>query len=86
MRSRCSTKISDIVRLFGSQLKLAVTIDRRQSTIAAWIKHNRVPSKRIPQIIAAAARLNPPVHLRPDDFFDLPAPVPQATAAEEARA
>ena len=33
----------------------------------------------------AAARLDPPVHLHPDDFFDLPAPAPSVGAGEGAR-
>lgn len=66
-----------IVAHFGGQNSLARILSTRQSTVWGWVSKNRVPSQRIPEIIAAAAKLNPPVTLRPDDFFDLSAPAPQ---------
>ena len=53
-----------------------------QSSVWAWVRNDRVPSKRLSQIIAAAARLDPPVRLRPDNFVDLPTPVPSMDAGE----
>ena len=52
---------------------MARALSLRQSVVWGWKSSGHVPSKRIPEIIAAAGRLNPPVTLRPDDFFDLPA-------------
>ncbi len=72
--------ISAIVHMFGGQIHIASALGCGQSTISDWVRNDRVPSWRIPQIIAAAARLDPPVILRPDDFFDLPAPSPAPAA------
>jgi hypothetical protein len=62
---------------------MARKLGLRQSTVWGWLACGHVPSRRIPEVIAAAARLDPPVHLRPDDFFDLP-PSPGAPTEEPA--
>lgn len=65
-----------IAALFGGQTAMAQAIGKSQSTVWDWVSSGRVPSARIPGIIAAAERLEPPIHLRPDHFFgvaDVPA-------------
>ena len=57
---------------------MARSLGKRQSVVWGWAASGRVPSKRIPEIIAAAARLDPPVHLTPNDFFDVAAAVGSA--------
>ena len=71
-----ASHIASIVEQFGGQTALARRLGCDQSTVSDWVRNNRVPSQRIPEIIAAAAKLNPPVTLRPDDFFDLSATAP----------
>lgn len=58
---------------------MARRLSCRQSVVWSWANKGRVPSTRIPQIIEAAAQLDPPAHLRPNDFFD--APVRHASCA-----
>ncbi|MFT8245218.1 carph-isopro domain-containing protein [Roseomonas sp. BN140053] len=65
------TAVSAIIAAFGGQNALARQLGRRQSVVWGWAKNGRVPSKRIPEIIAAGLSLNPPVQLTPSDFFDL---------------
>jgi hypothetical protein len=75
-----------IVEVFGSQASLARAIGRKQSSVWNWTKAGFISSRSIPEIIEAAARLDPPVLLRPDDFFDLPQPRPrQAQMLPEVR-
>ena len=62
-----------MLSIFGGQNATARAIGRRQSTVWRWASTGIVPIKHIPEIIAAAARLDPPVHLTPNDFFDVPA-------------
>ena len=71
--------VRNVVRVFGSQTALARALEVRQSVVGGWVLRDTIPSRRIPEIIAAAARLDPPVALRPDDFFDLPEPVVAST-------
>ncbi|MFN3450331.1 MAG: hypothetical protein ACK44F_16655, partial [Roseococcus sp.] len=40
-----------------------------QRTVWGWLRAGHVPSRRIPAIIATAARLPDPVLLTPADFF-----------------
>ncbi len=65
--------VKGVIRNFRGQNALARALGVRQSVVWGWTKSEMIPSRRIPEIIAAAARLDPPVILRPDDFFDLPA-------------
>jgi Putative antitoxin of bacterial toxin-antitoxin system, YdaS/YdaT len=66
-----SNPIVQIVALFGGQTKLARLLQTGQATVWDWVEKGRVPSSRIPTIIALAAQLQPPVILEPNDFFDL---------------
>lgn len=61
--------IEPIVARFGSQTALARALKTSQSTVWEWVEKGRVPSTRIPLIIEAARRLDPPVTLEPNDFF-----------------
>lgn len=63
--------LGQIISKFGGQNALARALGRRQSTVWGWVSRGQVPNRRIPEVIAAAAQLDPPVYLRPDDFFDL---------------
>lgn len=74
------TAIKHIVGLFGGQTALARAIGASQPSVWDWVKADRVPSARIPEIIAAAARLEPPLKLQPNDFFS----VARATERENA--
>lgn len=67
-----SNPISDIAARFGSQNAFARALGKRQSTVWEWISNGRVPSASIPEVIAAAARHNPPILLEPNDFFRSP--------------
>lgn len=40
-----------------------------QGTVWGWLRAGYVPSRRIPRVIEAAARLPTPVTLTPADFF-----------------
>jgi len=62
---------SHIISRFGGQTALARILKTSQGTIWGWVAAERIPSKRIPQIIEAARRLDPPIQLEPNDFFDL---------------
>jgi len=61
--------IEPIVARFGGQTKLARLLGTKQSTVWDWVDKGQVPYARIPEIIDAAKRLNPPVALQPNDFF-----------------
>lgn len=56
---------------FGGMTSLAKMLNIKAPSICGWRYRGRIPSKRIPQIIEAAKRLDPPVHLEPNDFFQL---------------
>jgi DNA-binding transcriptional regulator YdaS (Cro superfamily) len=64
-----SNPIERIVSHFGGQTPLARMLGTRQSTVWEWVNQARVPSAKIPEVISAAARLDPPVILQPNDFF-----------------
>lgn len=70
----------------GGQRRLAEILSVSQQTVSSWGCGTIIPSRRIPEIIAAAARLDPPVTLRPDDFFDLPASSPPPPSIHAASA
>ena len=59
--------VERLVARFGSQNRMASLIGARQSEVWRWIKQGRVPSSRIPALIAAGAMLEPPVTAA--DFF-----------------
>lgn len=61
--------IEPIVAHFGGQTALARALKTSQGTVWEWVEKGRVPSTRIPAIIEAAKRLEPPVALEPNDFF-----------------
>ena len=61
--------ILDIVALFQTQNRMSLLLDIPQSTIADWVVNGHVPSKRIPEVIEKAARLDPPITLTVADFF-----------------
>lgn len=63
--------IEPIVAQFGGQTALSRILKTSQGTVWEWIDKGRVPSARIPEIIEAGARLDPPVMLQPNDFFAL---------------
>jgi hypothetical protein len=65
--------IEPIVAHFGGQTALSRILKTSQGTVWEWIEKGRVPSARIPEIIEAGARLDPPVILQPNDFFALKA-------------
>lgn len=70
-----------IIQEFGGQNAMARTLSCRQSSVWRWANSGRIPSKRIPQIIEAARRLEPPVYLTPNDFFppvEAPPTTPEA--------
>lgn len=58
-----------IAERFGGQTALARALGRSQSTVWEWVAAGRAPSWRIPEIIDAGRRQQPPVHLQPADFF-----------------
>jgi len=66
-----SNPVSSVISKFGGQTALARHLTTSQGTVWGWVESGRIPSKRIPQIIEAARRLDPPVYLEPNDFFDL---------------
>jgi hypothetical protein len=78
--------IGRVVALFGGQNAMARKLGRRQGTVWGWLNQGRVPSARIPEIIAAARDLDPPVALRPDDFFDISPAAPDKPEATEQEA
>lgn len=61
--------VQRIISHFGSQSALARSLSTSQGTVWEWIRTGRVPAARIPEIIKAAAHLDPPVDLEPNDFF-----------------
>ena len=63
---------TQIISRLGGTRPAARKLGIAAATVQGWRVSGVVPVRRIPQIIAAAARLDPPVTLRPDDFFDLP--------------
>lgn len=65
-----SARIARIVDRFGGQSPLARDLACSQGTVWGWIKTGLVPSNRIPQIVRAGRRRNPPILLEPNDFFD----------------
>ncbi|GBQ79530.1 hypothetical protein AA13595_0050 [Gluconacetobacter johannae DSM 13595] len=73
--------VISVIALFGGQTDLARHLSTSQGTVWGWTQTGRVPSKRIPQIIEAARRLDPPVYLTPNDFF----PPTDAVAMPEPR-
>lgn len=58
-----------IVAAFGGQNAMARALGTSQGTVWGWLRAGHVPSRRIPAIIEAAARLPAPVALTPSDFF-----------------
>jgi hypothetical protein len=64
-----SNPVWRLMRHFGTQQAMALGLGVGQSTIADWVANEKIPYHRIPMIIEAAARLNPPIHLEPNDFF-----------------
>ncbi|MBW6400011.1 helix-turn-helix domain-containing protein [Roseomonas sp. HJA6] len=58
-----------LVAAFGGQNAMARALGTSQGTVWGWLKGGYVPSRRIPEVIDAAARLNPPVVLTHADFF-----------------
>lgn len=74
-----SNPIHPIVARFGGQTALARILKTSQGTVWEWVEKGRVPSSRIPAIIEAAKRLDPPIALQPNDFFVSPS---HAQAAE----
>lgn len=64
-----SNPIRPIVKRFGGQTALAKLLSTKQSTVWEWVAKGQVPSARIPEIIDAAKRLDPPIVLQPNDFF-----------------
>jgi hypothetical protein len=64
-------RIDRIVFEFGGQNAMARALKCSQATVWSWTKTGRVPSDRIPQIIAAARLLDPPLKLEPNDFFEI---------------
>ncbi|WP_352144966.1 carph-isopro domain-containing protein [Gluconobacter cerinus] len=62
--------IDVIIARFGVSC-LARISGVKPPSVIGWRYRGRIPSKRIPQIIEAAKRLDPPVHLKPNDFFQL---------------
>lgn len=73
-----------IVAAFGGQAALGRAIGASQGTVWGWLKSGFVPTRRVPQIIAAAARLDPPVTLTPADFFPAGAGAQQPANPAEA--
>lgn len=71
--------IKRIVATFGSQLALARAVAVSRTIISWWIELG-VPPGRIPAIIEAAAKLDPPVELTLSDFFST-SPVPERETA-----
>lgn len=79
-----SNPIAQIAARFGGQTAFARAINSTQSTVWEWISNGRAPSARIPGIIEAAARRDPPIILQPNDFFVSPTPVPMHAIEETA--
>lgn len=61
--------IEQIVAKFGGQTAMARKIGVGQTSVWEWIEKGLVPSRRIPQIIEAGRRLDPPLLLTANDFF-----------------
>jgi hypothetical protein len=59
----------EISAVFGGQTRLGRAIGVGQGTVSRWFITGIFPYDRIVQIIAAAERLDPPVVLKPNDFF-----------------
>lgn len=73
--------VSSLIHKLGGQNALARMLTTSQGTVWGWTQTGRIPSKRIPQIIEAARRLEPPVYLTPNDFFppvEAPPTTPEA--------
>lgn len=66
-----------IVGLFGGQNAMARALGVSQGTVWGWLQAGFIPARRVPQIIDAAARLDPAVVLTPADFY---APAPAKVA------
>lgn len=64
-----NSHLQRIVDAFGGQSAMARALGLRQSHVWGWLSAGYVPSRRIPEVIMAAARLSPPVVLTPADFF-----------------
>jgi hypothetical protein len=60
-----------VITAFGGQSALARALGLKQSTVWGWADSGTIPARRIPEVIAAGARSQPPVILTPSDFFDL---------------
>ena len=72
MKNGNNSVVDRIASHFGGQNGLARALSTTQSTVWGWKQRGGlIPSKRIPEIIEAASRLEPPVRLLPEDFFDL---------------
>jgi hypothetical protein len=65
-------RIEAIVARFGGQSALARKLGCGQSAVWAWCESDIVPSGRIPDIIAAGLRHDPPIRLTANDFFPPP--------------
>lgn len=62
--------VANLLSIFGpNQREIADKLGMAQHGVGYWISQGHVPSQRIPQVIRAARRLDPPVKLQPNDFF-----------------
>lgn len=59
--------IAAIAECFGSPLEMANELGYPQQTVTDWIAAGRVPSSRIPEVIARAAKVG--IRLTPCSFF-----------------
>ena len=67
-----SSPLERIVSRFGGQNALARALSLRQSTVWGWVKTGRIPYDRIPGVVEAARRLDPPLELSAADFVAIP--------------
>ena len=54
---------------FGSQKNIAAAVGVGRSAISLWYADRRIPRKRWDEIIAGAAKLDPPLVLTRTDFI-----------------
>jgi hypothetical protein len=64
-----SNPIALLATRFGGISAMARAVGCPQQTVQDWVTKGHVPSQRIPGVIKTAAKLDPPVRLRPADFF-----------------
>lgn len=63
-----AVSIKRIVETFGGNARLGRAIGVSTTAVWFWL-HYGIPVNRVPAIIVAAAQLDPPINLEPNDFL-----------------